>query len=178
MAEPKVGKYPAFELGQLEKIAKKKGYTQYCRDLEDKRCEADLMYRLFKRPEEVVDKLLPGFYKIVETKNSPDTQESIVFVDANKFLMLHPRADPKIKLFFVLHVIASEKEAQIVIKAGCKTEGNIWEEEWEKHLNRFFKDLMELVTEFTNAPFGETNIEERVMGFNIAAELRYISNYK
>lgn len=178
MRSVKVGKYPEFDGEQLKKIAEKKGYTQFCKDLEDKRCEADLMYRLFKRPETIVDKLLPGFVEIIKKKNDPDLQCSARFADSMRFLLEHPRADPKIKLFYILVIIAREKEAQIVIKAGYKAEGNIWENEWEKHLNEFFKDLASLVCEVNDASFGETNIIERVMGFVIAAELRYLSNYK
>lgn len=178
MENIQVGKHQAFEVKDLQMASEQKGYMEFCKKLEDDRCNADLMYRLFRRPEEVVDKLLPGLVEIIKTKNSPDLEESGLFVDAKDFLLYHPRACTSIKLFAILVVVAHEVEAQNVIKAGYKAEGNIWEDKWEKHLTMFFKDLVEVVGETFNTSFGETNIMERVKCLNIAAELRYLSNYK
>jgi len=175
----KVGKHPIFDYNKLQTLANKQGYSDFFEKIEDKRCDSDLMYRLFKRPESVVDKILPGLIDIIKTKNSPDLNDSHVFRDAIQFLLHHPRVDTKIKLFYTLLIIAHETEAQEIIKKGYKAEGNIWEDKWEKHVVGYFKELSKMVNEtLFDASFTESNIQERVTHFVITAELVYMSDYK
>lgn len=175
--EYRVGKYPVFLKKNLEIIVKKKGYDSWAKTLEDERCEADLMYKLFKRPETIVDTLMPGLLEIIEKKNAPDLQESRMYRDAVAFLRKHPRVDARIKLFYILLIIAREPEAQNVIRAGYDKINNMWGDQWEKRANAFFKHLGEHVMRLFGSPFGESNIEDRVIEFLIGAELLYVSNY-
>ena len=175
----KVGKHPTFDYNKLQTLADKQGYTDFVKTIEDQRCKSDLMYRLFKRPESVVDKLLPGLIEIIKTKNSPDVTDSHMFRDAESFLLHHQRVDTKIKLFFTLLVIARETEAQEIIKKGCKTEGNIWEDKWEQHMVGFFKEISKMTNDILfDDSFTEANIQEKVTHFVVSVELAYMSDYK
>lgn len=173
----KVGKHPIFLKKNLEELAEKKGYNTWAKTIEDERCEADLIYRLFKRPETVVDALLRGLVDLIEKKNAPDLGESRNHRDAMAFLFKHPRVDAKIKLFYILLIVAREPEAQKVIKSGVDPKNSMWGKDWEKRVDAFFKNLQGHVIQMYGAPFGETNIEERVGNFLIGAELLYVSNY-
>jgi hypothetical protein len=176
--QPRVGKHPIFLKTHLETIVHQRGYNVWVKKLEDERCETDLMYRLFKRPETIVDTLLPGLVELIEKKNAPDLGDSRMHRDAMSFLFKHPRVDAKIKLFYILLIVAREPEAQTVIRAGYdKSNNSLWGDQWEKRANAFFKHLGEHVIRMYGAPFGETNIEERIGEFLIGAELLYVSNY-
>lgn len=172
----KVGKHPIFLTEHLKKLQEKQGYNVWAKKIEDEKCDTDLMYRLLKRPETVVDALLPGLVEIIEKKNAPDLKESRMHRDAMTFLTEHPRVDAKIKLFYILLIIAREPEAQRVIKAGYSPKC-MWGDQWEKRANAFFKHLGEHVIRMSSAPFGETTIEDRVGEFVIGAELLYVSSY-
>jgi len=172
--EIRIGKYPCFKLSVLQSLAEKQGYQAYCKEMEDKRCEADILYRLFHRPETVIDKLLPGLVDIIKKKNSPDLEQSRVFQDGMAFLLNHPRASGEIKLFYTLLIINHEPEAQAVIKAGV-TKNNMWEDQWETHFKTFLQELDAFTKETFLRRFGETDVLERVEYFNITCELLYFS---
>lgn len=140
-----------------------KGYLEWCKQEEDKRCEQDLMYRLFRRPETVVDKMLPELARIIRSKYSPDLDESRRAMDALNFLLTFPRASPKIKLFYVLFVVAEEEEAQTVFAKESP------------HFARYLKELKTLVVEMQDMHFGEPNVVDRVEWFNSVAEILYMS---
>jgi hypothetical protein len=173
--EIKQGKYPCFKLSVLQQLAQQQGYDAFCREMEDKRCEADILYRLFHRPETVVDKLLPGLVDIIKKKNTPDLEQSRMFQDGMAFLLHHPRADPQIKLFFVLLIINHEQQEVLpIIKAGI-TRDNMWGDEWERHYKTFSIELDTFVKETFGVRFGETDILQRVEYFNITSEILYLS---
>jgi hypothetical protein len=173
-AEYQIGKHPVFPLERLQMLLVSHGYTSFCTSEEDARCAADLMYRLFKRPEGIVDELLTGFAGIIRTKYSPDLHESRVITDALDFLLKHPRAEAKTKLFYILWIVANEEEAQTVIKAGYKPD-NMWGEKWETHFKTFLKELKALVSQLQHTAFGEPNVCERMDWFNAVAEMVYMS---
>lgn len=171
-----IGKHPVFPLARLQTLAEQQGYAAFCKAEEDKRCDADLMYKIFKRPESVVDTLLQGFHTIIKTKYSPDLEASRVFMSACDFLLNHPRCDPRFKVFYTLMIINNEEEAQTVIKAGYKnTEGNMWGDKWEAHFKSFLKELKALQEQLHNMGFGEPNVMERIEWFNNVAEIIYMS---
>jgi hypothetical protein len=173
----KIGKNPVFSTKHLETLVQKKGYKAWAKQIEDERCESDLMYRLFKQSNETIDTLLRGLVELIEKKNAPDLGDSRMHRDAMAFLFKHPRVDAKVKLFYILLIVAREPEAQRVIEAGYDTNKNIWGNEWQKKMSVFFKHLEEHVTRMYNSPFGETNIEQVINDFVNAAELLYLSNY-
>lgn len=174
----KTGKHPVFSTKHLETLIKKKGYAIWAKEIEDERCKADLMYRIFKQYDyETIDTLIGGLVELIEKKNAPDLSNSRMHRDAMEFLFKHPRVCLKIKVFYILLIVAREPEAQRVIRAGYDTKKNIWGNEWQKKIDVFFKHLAEHVTRMYNAPFGETNIEQVVNDFVNAAELLYLSNY-
>ena len=170
----KLGKYPCFQLSVLQNLATQHGYAAFCQETEDKRCEADILYRLFHRPDTVVNKMLRGLVEIIKKKNSPDLEQSRMFQDGMAFLLHHPRADAQIKLFYILLIINHEPETHAIIKAGV-TSDNMWGKQWDAHFKVFVKELDTFVKETFNTRFGETDILQRVEYFNVTCEILYLS---
>lgn len=142
--------------------------------LEDARCKSDLMYRLFRRPETIVAKLLKAIIEVIQEKNQPDLGKSRMFRDATAFLVDHPFADNAAKIFFVLCVVAKDTDVQSVIRKGY-TKGNMWGDEANTHFSHFVGKLDALILDTMNAPFGETNTPVLVRSFVKRAEQLYLT---
>jgi hypothetical protein len=161
----------------LQKMADKNGFTANNRQLEDARCEADLMYALFRRPKEIIPKMLAGFLEIIKKKNSPKLELSKVARDGIAFLIDNPRAADCVKLYIVLRIINREPEAKELIRSShlAQHPGNIWENNYVAHFERFLRHLAELYENADTASFGAGNIIEYVRSLVLCAEQLYMS---
>lgn len=157
-----------FPLSQLQELSDKLGFTQHNTQIEDDRCQRDIMYKLFKRPHTLLGTLLPGFTEIARKKNAPDYGKSALIHDAGAFVLEHRRADHTIKLFHLLIILSREEEAQNVIKAGQPRElGQLFAQ-------RYIPQLQAQVESTFRFPFGEANIIDIVRVFVQRAEHMYV----
>ena len=161
----------------LQKMAEKKGFAQCNKQIEDARCEADLMYAIFKRPDTVLPTLLPGLVEIIKKKNSPDLEKSRMFRDAMEFLLKNPNADSRLRIFFTLWIINREQEAKDIIRKAYLVEhpGNLWETKCHTHFDRFTHHLAELCKCVQIESFGAGNIIKVIRTTVLCAEQLYLT---
>jgi hypothetical protein len=162
----------------LQKMSDALGFTAHNTAIEDARCEADLMYALFRRPHTVAPKILAGFLEIIKKKNSPKLEQSRMFRDAMEFLTTNPNADNRLKIYYILMVINREVEAKDFIRTAyiANHRGNMWgERNYVAHFERFTRHLSELVENASTSTFGAGNIIEFVRSFVLCAEQLYMT---
>jgi len=143
-----------FKRSKLEELAQENGFSELCREEEEKRSNNDLMYCIFKRPEQCIDKLYPRLIKLIEKKYAPDLTRSRIFTDTVTSL---PSSDMVVRVFFTLLIISREEEAQTVIKAGYKSDG-LWINPSIRFQNKYLPMLKQIIDTAFNEPFGEVNI--------------------
>ena len=176
MEGPQVGK-KCYNRKVLQQMSDAKGFTQYNIQLENARCEADLMYAIFRRPQTVIPQLLQGFLEIIKKKNNPKLEQSRIFREAVSFLMDNPNADVRIKIFYVLWILNREPEAKELIKNAYLVNhvGNIWEGKCHAHFDKFIKSLAELWRAVEVEPFSTGTIIEVVRATVLCAEQMYLT---
>lgn len=166
-----------FPIQQLQQLADKHAFTKHNTAIEDERCQRDLLYALFQRPATVLDQLLPGLLAVVAKKNAPDMETSRLFCDARTFLLdptIH--ADNNIKVFMILIIINRDVEVHAIFKDGYQDD-NMWGDIKAGHaqFDRFLTHLAQLVDGLFNAPFGESNIIQRVSWLVVESKIFYLS---
>lgn len=168
----------SYPRAKLQKIFDDNGFSAINKQLEDARCEADLMYAIFNRPHIAIPTLLKGFLEIIEKKNTPKLGQSKMYRDAVSFMTENPRADNRAKIYFVLLIINREPEAQEFIEASYLPQhpGNIWENDYKTHFKTFSQThLPRLVESAHTSAFGAGNIIEFVRSFVLCAKQLYLS---
>ena len=139
-----------FKKSRLEALASENGFAALCKEEEDKRCADDLMYCIFKRPEQCINKLYPRLIELIEKKYAPDLSRSRIFTDTVTSL---PSSDMTVRIFFTLLIIAREEEAQTVVKAGYSSDSKSTRFE-----HRYIPILKRIIDQAFDEPFGEVNI--------------------
>lgn len=168
----------SFDEKQLEALSKEHGFTEINERVETQRCDADIMYALFRRPESVAPKLLSGFRDLILKKYEPDLAESSKFCDAMSFLLEDPRAQTCAKIFYILFILNREEEACEVIRTSYATTAtqSLWgKHDGATHFGVFLGHLKNLVDGTLRFPYGETNIDHIMHWFVRCAEVAYLS---
>ncbi len=162
-----------FKRRKLEQLATESGLATKNKAIEDARCETDLMYALFRRPETVVPIMLASIMEIVKKINQPDISKSRVFLDAERILCNNNHIDIRIKVFWILFALRREPEIQEVFKAGYLP-GNMWKDKANAHFDRFLPAYSKMGECIINDRFGEPDIVMRVHSFITCAEKIYL----
>ena len=159
-----------FKMSRLKELARENGYGQLCKEEEDRRCAADLMYKIFKRPETCVPLLYTKLKQLIETKYAPKLLESRMYTHAMKFT-----GDLKIQVFFLLLIIAEEDEAQAVIKAGYDAENCLWGIRGPTRFQNVYIPILKLIIDqgFRES-FGEVTVTPIVTWVLKEAEKAYM----
>jgi hypothetical protein len=166
-----------FALERLQQLADQHAFTKHSVLIEDQRCQRDLLYALFQRPSTVLEKLLPGMLAIVAKKNAPDMESSRIFRDARSYLLEpNKHADEHIRVFVILLIINRDTEVHAIFKNGY-LDGNMWGDAKAgcAQFDRFLIHLAQLVDGLFNAPFGESNVTQRVFELVVGSKIFYLS---
>jgi hypothetical protein len=166
-----------YSINVLQQLSDKAGFTKHNTEIESARCEADLMYTIFKRPETVTDVLLEGLIALIKKKDSPDLEKSRIFTDAVAFLCQHPRASQKIKIFNILLILSREPEAVGIIRDGyvINHPGNMWGDRAFAHLDSFLQEIAKMIHGLYTSNFGEPNIITNIHTAVLYAEKVYLT---
>lgn len=162
-----------FKKSQLEQWVKEKGFDQVCKEEEDRRCASDLMYCIFRRPEQCIPTLLPRLIELIEKKYAPDLTRSRIYTDTITRL-LNNGADLKIRVFFTLLIISREEEAQSVIRSAYR-EGSLWGHKSSTRFQQVYLPILcAIINQAFSEPFGEVNIVDIVTWVVTEAEQMYM----
>lgn len=160
----------SFKKSLLEQWAKEKKFDQMCKEEEDRRCASDLMYSIFKRPEEYVPQLYPRLIELIEKKYAPDLLKSRVFRDLHG----NPPSDVTIQTFYSLLIIAREEEAQDVIQSAYGPDSLWGDKSSRRFQNEYLPVLRAMIDQAFNEPFGQVNIVDIVTWLVCEAEQLYM----
>lgn len=136
--------------------------------LETTRCENDILYCLFHRPETIAPLLFTKFHELVLKKNSPDLAQSRMFRDAMSFLQDQNKTNYNILIFQILLFVCREVEAQSIISEYNK-------QQRVGHLEKFVFEFNKYIDDVFKMPFGEGNVIWVVNHFVKVAEIMYMS---
>lgn len=171
-------RYQTFPLKRLREWAEENEYAKRNKEIEDERCEADLLYELFKRPHVAADRLLRGLIELIERKNEPDLERSRMFREARDYVIHHPRCPLLLKQFSILLILSREPDALSVFEAGYKPHhrGCLWGTQCNQHLRTFVQQHLRCMVDGTmSCAFGESNIVLIVRRFVHDAEHIYLT---
>lgn len=157
-----------FSIQKWDQLATTSGYAALNEEVENIRCEGDLMYKLLGRPHLVIDNLLPDLLKLIKRKNAPDSTRSRVLREAVHILTL-PETRVNTKIFFTLLILNQDQDAREVIQAGLLAPGS--QEKFAKFLPRF----SEIVHRLFSSRFGKATIVKDVDGVVMEARYLYFS---
>ena len=162
------------------------------RAVEQERCEADLMYEIFMHPSRpislkdpstgqvtettLIDRMLGAGAELIAKKYSPDYGKSRMITDSAAFLQ-SKSADPVIKLFNFLFILAKEPEIQKLILSAYVIDhpGNLWGANADIHFESFVKAVDCMVEKTLKWPCNELNIVEVVRNMVHAAKMVYLT---
>jgi hypothetical protein len=131
--------------------------------VEQERCEADLLYEILFHPNHVltlkdpatgqetkmtlIDRMLSAGYELMAKKYSPDYGKSRMIADSKTMYMQTPAADPTIKLFNFLFILAKETEIQALVLKGYVVNhpGNLWGANADLHFADYVKAVQGMV---------------------------------
>lgn len=165
-----------FSRNYLEKLAKENAFSTISKQVEDKRCQTDVMYRLFKRPHLIADKLLNGLVELVKKKNAPNLEQSRVFQEATTILRETSALPDSIKVFMTLIIINVDTDAQSVMRKGYQPQ-NLWGANAQAHFSMFLEKLSALTTQLLTQSFAFHNIVPLVNTYLVKAEQLYMGCY-
>ena len=161
-----------FKRSKLKKWSKEQGFDELCKEEEDKRCANDLMYTIFKRPEDCIPTLFPRLLDLIEKKYAPNLSQSRVYTDTMAKTKDH--SDLNLRVFLTLLIIAREEEAQQVIKSAYKEE-SIWRFKSSSRFDRTYIPILKaIIDQAFKEPFGEVNIVQIVTWVVVEAEKMYM----
>ena len=143
----------------LARLRHQSGVDAQVRSIEDTRCASDRLYAMFRRPETVLSSIVSDVLSIVTTKYSPDLQMSRLFRTAADFLTNHPRPVYRPQLYFVIAAICRDSEVATMLNAPPV----------------FVERVREGIATHQHERFGETDIEHRIVGFLVWAEMIYLT---
>ena len=127
------------------------------------------MYRVLKRPDEVLQELLEGFQEKARASNAPLYEMSNLITESNKFVLEHRGADTIVRLFWLFITISCEPDAQDVICAGYASDA-----QRNLFLTDYIPRLQEHVKATFKRPYGEPSIKNIVKAFVDRAMLMYM----
>lgn len=167
----------SIHLSKLQKTVSTNGCKTIMLDLERQRCEADIMYRLFRNPVKsgIAKTLLQGLVKFIEHKNQPDLTKSRVYRDARDFMLHHPRADYRVQIFFILLILSHDADARVIVRNAYKP-GNLWEQDASQHFDAFIVKLQDLIQTTMLSRFAEPTIRPIIHNLVVKAEQIYLSH--
>ena len=169
---PLCSSYPSYPRSVLQRMLEENHHFQaQSAKIEDERCNDDLMYRLFKRPECVLRRLLDGFIKIATEANAPVYEESAMMRVAIAFLCDDNKASVTIRIFYVLVAIAIEPRAQDVILTGI-----VDPEKKTAFVKTYLPRLKDMVERLFRSAFSEKTIVDDVSRFVNIAHMTYVTN--
>lgn len=165
-----------FSRNYLEKLAQDNAFSTISKQVEDKRCQTDAMYKLFRRPHLIADKLLNGLIELVKKKNAPNLDQSRVFQEATKILRETTTLPDSIKVFVILIIINVDTDAQSVMRKGYQPQ-NLWGTNAQAHFSMFLEKLSVITNQLFAEPFAFHNIIPLVNSFLVKAEQLYMGCY-
>lgn len=170
-------KRQAFHQEKLAQWMAENNFKKRNAELEDDRCQADLLYALFHRPQTVADRLLQGLMDLIVRRNDPDLERSRMFRESHQYVTQHPRAAWVLKVFNILLILSREPGAAEVFEAGYDPDspGCLWGHNYKDHLQRFLQNLRFMVDGTMSCSFGECNIVFIVQRFVQDAEMTYLT---
>lgn len=160
----------------LEKLSQENAFTAISKEVEDTRCQTDIMYKLFKRPHLIVDKLLNGLVELTKKKNSPNLEQSRLFREATQILRENSMLPDCIKVYMILIIINIDTDAQGVMRKGYQPQ-NLWGTNAQSHFSTFLQKLNMLINESMLQQFAYHNIVHIVKTFLVKAEQLYMGCY-
>lgn len=166
-----------FPIARLQQLLDKHNFAQRQKAIEDERCEADLLYALFRRTKTVLPKLLPGLLEVVTRKNAPDMEESRMYRDARDYLLnADKHADRHVCIFMVMTIVNHDTETHAVFRDGY-ADGNFFGTAAQGYaqFQRWLPHLAQLVEGMKMASVGEANVLHAVFEFVVACEYYYLS---
>lgn len=144
--------------------------------IEAERRAADLMYSLLTAPQQpAMVQLLEACFTLIERENGDALLASGMYRESKEFI-LSEKADTKIRLFYLLFLIAKEEKVQHLFKQACnpKHPGCLRGEQTMPFLEVFFKQLKEMAELTLNFNFNAINIVTTVESMVAEARRRYV----
>lgn len=160
------------------KITKLNPFVSQAALIDQERCLADLMYRILVRPQDaIVKQVLDSCFQLIEKKNSPDLNKSRMYREANEYVMSE-MADAKVRLFYLLFIVAKESEVQDLFAQGIQVKhpGNLFGNEAIPHLYEYFKILHDMCDKTLNFNYNPVNILVIVDKYLEEAKRMYVLN--
>lgn len=168
-------------------------FAGYARAVEQERCEADLLYEILFHPEHVltlkdpatgqetrttlIDRMLGAGIELIAKKYSPDYGKSRMISDAKTLYLYTPAADPTIKLFNFLFVLAKEPEIQALVLKGYVSghPGNLWGANADLHFADWIKTLQTMVDKTLLWRYNRNDNAHVIRSMVFYAKLTYVT---
>ena len=150
------GEKKKYKISALETMFKQAGFKDIVQPIEDKRCESNVMYKFFARPESIVDELLQTLMALFAKKYEP---KSRMYTDCDAYLK-NKCTSWTAKQFCCLLILTTDSSFWDIVRAGVLDKTS---ERWGlPQLERCIPFIVDMMNAALGSPFGEANILEYI----------------